>query len=277
MVSLLRNRALAIVSCTTILLAIPGVARAQIDARGMVTCQSSGALTRCSAGSSWRGARLVKQISQAPCLQDKSWGFDGRGIWVDRGCRGTFEAGDAFTNAGERVTCASASARRFECAADTRYGVRLIKQISDSPCTQNSTWGTTQQAIWVDRGCRAEFEVNRGPATLPAIPGSSIQRITCGTGSNAQVQCRIKGYATSVRMVRELSVARCRQGQSLGNTDSFIWANKGCRAEFEASIGGTTGPGTGSPNTRLITCGNTSGQYVACRADDAIKEVRLTR
>ena len=33
---------------------------------------------------------LSKQISGSPCVQGKSWGVDGNGLWVDRGCRATF-------------------------------------------------------------------------------------------------------------------------------------------------------------------------------------------
>src|SRR5512147_629427 len=35
----------------------------------------------------------------------------------------------------------------------------MTRQISGSPCTQGSTWGYDSNQIWVDRGCRAEFEV----------------------------------------------------------------------------------------------------------------------
>ena len=189
-------------------LEFPAGLSAQVNARGIVTCQSSGGLTWCPAVTSWRGARLVSQLSQAPCLQNQSWGFDAQGIWVDKGCRGTFEAGDPLASAGERVTCASPSSQRFECPARTQNGVRLIKQISTAPCRQNTTWGTTQTSIWVDRGCRAEFEVNLVPWLRRRFPGSSIQRLTCGTPSNNPVH--VQG-----EWLRDLGTAgpraQCRQ------------------------------------------------------------------
>lgn len=37
-----------------------------------------------------RNAQLVRQISQAPCVQGQSWGISRDGIWVDRGCEGEF-------------------------------------------------------------------------------------------------------------------------------------------------------------------------------------------
>ena len=60
------------------------------------------------------------------------------------------------------IACASDDGRRTYCEADTRGGVRLVRQISDSPCQEGSTWGYDRRGIWVDRGCRAEFEVSGG-------------------------------------------------------------------------------------------------------------------
>ena len=36
---------------------------------------------------------MVRQLSQASCIQGQTWGFDGRDVWVDRGCRGVFAPG----------------------------------------------------------------------------------------------------------------------------------------------------------------------------------------
>ncbi|HVF65373.1 MAG TPA: DUF3011 domain-containing protein [Casimicrobiaceae bacterium] len=37
-----------------------------------------------------RDAQLVRQISQAPCIQGQTWGVTREGIWVDRGCEAEF-------------------------------------------------------------------------------------------------------------------------------------------------------------------------------------------
>ena len=39
------------------------------------------------------GVQLVKQRSDSPCRFGETWGYDNRGIWVDRGCRAEFIAG----------------------------------------------------------------------------------------------------------------------------------------------------------------------------------------
>ncbi|HLK68292.1 MAG TPA: RICIN domain-containing protein [Bryobacteraceae bacterium] len=62
---------------------------------------------------------------------------------------------------GTIITCSSDDGRRKVCEVDTRGGVRLSRQISGSPCRENETWGSDRRGIWVDRGCRAEFEVGR--------------------------------------------------------------------------------------------------------------------
>ena len=45
------------------------------------------------------------------------------------------------------------------CNANTSQGVRIIRQRSDSDCIYNRTWGYDRSRIWVDRGCRADFEI----------------------------------------------------------------------------------------------------------------------
>lgn len=38
----------------------------------------------------WGLVRLEKRLSDAPCRQYETWGVDGGGIWVDRGCQAIF-------------------------------------------------------------------------------------------------------------------------------------------------------------------------------------------
>ena len=36
------------------------------------------------------GVHLIRQIGAVPCEQGSTWGYDARGVWVDRGCRAEF-------------------------------------------------------------------------------------------------------------------------------------------------------------------------------------------
>jgi hypothetical protein len=55
-----------------------------------ITCSSDDMRRHYCAADTRRGVRLVNQRSSARCTQGYSWGFDRRGIWVDRGCRADF-------------------------------------------------------------------------------------------------------------------------------------------------------------------------------------------
>jgi hypothetical protein len=135
-----------------------------------LTCSSdSGSRVYCNADTSG-SVRMSRQISGSPCTEGSTWGYDNRGIWVDRGCRAEFEItpGGGFrggprgpSRGGPIVTCNSNSGGRVICEADTSRGVRLVRQLSGSPCTEGSTWGFNEKGIWVSRGCRAEFQLGR--------------------------------------------------------------------------------------------------------------------
>lgn len=116
------------------------------------------------------GVRIYRQFSNSPCIRDQTWGYDRGGIWVDRGCRAEFVVGrdrdDDYEGGGgyygsRRFVCDARGDGYRYCRADTRGGVRLVQQLSKSPCRLNDTWGYDRGGVWVDRGCRAEFETRR--------------------------------------------------------------------------------------------------------------------
>ena len=135
-------------------------------AQNVICSSNTGRRVHCGADTSG-SVRMVRQISGSPCRQGETWGYDSSGIWVDRGCRAEFEvaprsgAWGRVASSVTRITCSSDSGSRAHCAADTTGSVRMVRQISGSPCRQGETWGYDSSGIWVDRGCRAEFEVRR--------------------------------------------------------------------------------------------------------------------
>jgi hypothetical protein len=136
------------------------------SANGVTCASDDGRRHYCPLDTS-RGVMLQKQRSSTPCIQGQSWGFDRRGVWVDRGCRGEFVSmrqnrpGGGYGTGMRILQCSSDNGNRVECPAYTRGGVRLVRQRSDARCIQGRTWGYTQRSIWVDRGCRADFSVAR--------------------------------------------------------------------------------------------------------------------
>jgi hypothetical protein len=82
----------------------------------------------------------------------------------------------------QTIRCESNNNARNYCPADTRGGVRMSRQISGSACTQGSTWGYESNQIWVDRGCRAEFQVLPAyGADASSTPYGSYKTIPSGT------------------------------------------------------------------------------------------------
>jgi hypothetical protein len=68
---------------------------------------------------------------------------------------GGYNGNDRFTR---RVTCESNNYKRQYCTFDTRSGVRLAHTVGDSQCVKGTSWDYDNNGVWVDRGCRAEFE-----------------------------------------------------------------------------------------------------------------------
>jgi hypothetical protein len=133
--------------------------------------------------------RLVRQLSDAPCREGRTWGTDQTRIWVDDGCRGEFSYRTRSTSTnpgfgwgnGRQVTVESTDGKRKYVRVDTTGGVRLVRQLSDRPCTYGRTWDYDRNGIWVDRGCRAVFEVGRRGSTGGGVrPGTRVESWAIG-------------------------------------------------------------------------------------------------
>ena len=55
-----------------------------------ITCESlDGGRKPCPIETS-RGVGLLRQLSDADCVLNRTWGYDRNGIWVTNGCRAEF-------------------------------------------------------------------------------------------------------------------------------------------------------------------------------------------
>jgi hypothetical protein len=175
------------------------------------------------------GVELVKQRSEAKCVFDRTWGYDDRGIWVDRGCRADFEIGAVqFSGWGQafHIYCASDDMGRSWCPADSRFGVRLARQRSEAPCVLGQTWGYGHRGIWVDRGCRADFRIAGDWDTRAAA------LFYCASDDMRRHGCSID-TRDGVFIVRQRSEADCVYGRTWGYDRQGVWVDRGCRADFE--------------------------------------------
>ena len=55
-----------------------------------ITCKSEGFKPSYCRLPHWGRVRLEKRLSDTPCREYDTWGVDGGGIWVDRGCAAVF-------------------------------------------------------------------------------------------------------------------------------------------------------------------------------------------
>ena len=56
-----------------------------------ITCESLDRRSNaCGWDARWGHPVLVETLSADACLEGRTWGYDGRQIWVDRGCRARF-------------------------------------------------------------------------------------------------------------------------------------------------------------------------------------------
>jgi hypothetical protein len=228
------------------------------------------------------GVRLIKQNSNAACIVDRSWGYDRRGIWVDHGCRAEFEvlaASASPTPQGQTVSCDSNDMRRHYCEVDTRGGVRLLKQNSNAACIVDRSWGYDRRGIWVDHGCRADFEV--GNARWNGWDNG--YNIYCASDDGRRHLCPTD-TSGGVQLIRQRSNASCDLGRSWGYNNRGVWVDRGCRADFQ--IGSSNdddrwrrgeGGGEGRGNRGgVIYCASDDMRQHSCPADTR-RGVRLIR
>ncbi len=116
--------------------------------------------------------KLRKQKSESPCTFGVSYGYRGESVWVSDGCEGSFEVeykpGGSVSNTTplwgrdrkRKVNCKSKNNKWRTCRVGGPIeSLRMHKQKSNSPCIEGQNYGFTGDTIWVDKGCRAEFEV----------------------------------------------------------------------------------------------------------------------
>lgn len=107
---------------------------------------------------------VARQLSDTPCIEGRTWSWNRDGVRVRDGCRAEFEytrrGGELNPGASnwQKVTCQSVKDREQFCPAPIEGGVRVTRQLSDTPCVQGRTWNWTRDGVRVWEGCRAEFE-----------------------------------------------------------------------------------------------------------------------
>lgn len=170
------------------------------------------------------------------------------------------------------VRCESNDGRTRICGADTRGGVQLVDQTSQSACVRGRTWGADERGIWVTRGCRGIFAVNSGAYgsaygnnngynnsynngynNNSGYSNNSYNNgyYSNGYGNNNRrvVRCESRDGRTrscsidtryGVTLVNQHSSSPCIEGSTWGVNRNSVWVTRGCRGDFAL---GNTGYG----------------------------------
>ncbi len=208
-----------------------------------VTCSSDDGKRHYCRADTGNGIDLVRQRSGSACQRDYSWGYDDQGVWVDHGCRADFAPAarsDRSSRSGSTITCSSDDGSRHYCDTATRGRVRLVRQISDSPCRRGESWDADDRGLWVDRGCRAEFAVETGRWDRDGRDGDrrdgdrsgSGQIVSCSSDDGRRHHCDAD-TRRGVDLVKQRSDSPCTMDSSWGYDSSGIWVDRGCRADFQ--------------------------------------------
>ena len=166
------------------------------------------------------------------------------------------------------LRCESNDGRTRECPVGYVRDVRLVRQLSRSPCIEGTSWGHDRRTVWVTGGCRGEFVVDdRGHGRPDVVDSPGMVR--CESDNGRWNQCAVDTRG-GVELVRQLSRSACVRGQSWGVDRGGIWVSGGCRAEFQVA---SRGYGGGADR---FVCESPRGAYNVCPAD-ARGRVRLVR
>ncbi|MBS0456249.1 MAG: DUF3011 domain-containing protein [Proteobacteria bacterium] len=173
---------------------------------------------------------------------------------------------------GDIFVCASSGYRQNYCPGDTRHGVILRRQLSDSACVEGRTWGFDRRGVWVTSGCKGEFQiVSRRPprpAPPPPPPGGG-QLVVCKSSGYQQAFCPVDTRG-GVFLSRRTSSSACVRGRSWGADRGGIWVDDGCQAEFIVGTGWGNGYQPMPPSAFIppstIRCESTGGRVTRCPA-----------
>jgi len=123
-----------------------------------VSCASfDGRKNYCDADTQGAKVRMTRQIGMAPCMEGSTWGYDRRGVWVDRGCNGEF-----LVQTGSELGAGDSSGKSCEKTVGKQVADELVRQ-----CQQVSP--ATHAPCKAQNSCKLiEDEIQRGCGLLGA-------------------------------------------------------------------------------------------------------------
>lgn len=196
----------------------------------------------------FRDARLVRQISQAACVEGRTWGSRRGRVWVSDGCAGEFadardvappapsvpgggwQAGGDWSGRETEFECRSRRNGYTRCDAPSRPTV-LVRQLSRAPCTEGQSWGVDDRGPWVDAGCAGLFRQGSGHPDAPP-PLSGPQYVACNSVRGRPATCRFPVPARQAALYQQDGDAPCEEGVTWEWDERSLRVRDGCGGLF---------------------------------------------
>ena len=206
------------------------------------------------------------------CVQDSSWGYDNRGIWVDRGCRGEFELSD---RRGSSVQLTRTGNATGSIAAGTIISVRTNERVESSRSDGRVFSGVVDRdvvdengIVAIPRGSSAELLVRSPSRSVLVLDLESVtvngQRYSVSAGSDQVGNERRDGVGANQRTAKFVGGAALL-GTILG---AVAGGGRG------AAIGAAAGAGAGA-GAQILTRGKSvrvpSEALLTFRLDQALQ------
>ena len=150
---------------------------------------------------------------------------------------------------GDAIECSSQDFARQRCEVSWR-DARLERQLSDTRCVRDKNWGIDRHGLWVDGGCSGRFvavgdrehghdrdhdgdrDDERG-GWHPEPSWNQRFAVTCESQDGRDHFCQVDlGGGGHASLRRQLSDARCVEGETWGSNRAGVWVRQGCRGEF---------------------------------------------
>ncbi len=227
---------------------------------GSIRCESDNNRAR-TCQTPWSGSsRLVRQLSGTACIEGRNWQSQRGQVHVSGGCRGEFAPGaQPLPPIGSgNIRCESENNRPRTCRTPWSGSSRLVRQLSDTACTEGRSWHSQGGQVHVSGGCRGEFAQDR--YDQPPVGGG--ETIRCESDNGRARTCRVP-WKHQTRLVRQLSGTPCIEGRSWQSHTGYVYVSGGCRGEFASRRQVSPGyPGSGSNYS--VTCSSTGNRRTSC-------------
>nr|WP_295660723.1 DUF3011 domain-containing protein [Polymorphobacter sp.] len=217
---------------------LPAPAVAQGGNWQQVQCASFREPARCPVDIGRAGFVKLMQVTNPPCDQGRTWGWDANSIWVSGNCRAVFSVSRAGGGGGYPGGGGNPGGGGYPGGGNPGSG------------GYPGGGGGNPGGGYPGNGG------NNGGNYPP-----QARQITCESWQFRPNECPADTRG-GVRLLQQTG-GMCTQGQTWGFTPRGIWVNNGCRAIF-AVVGGrpSFGPGPGIPDAPV----NGGGRSIVCES-----------